>query len=522
MFVGGIGPDANEDELKTLFSQYGGITSVKIIYDRTVQPPRCKGFGFVTFDDTATADQLRTVGKLDYKGRSVDIGKAGGKSGEWHLSRWLQDCRHQIGSLDRRLRRRRLTHSISRPATQSRTKGSSCLWGSHRLAPRGKFSLGISRKRRGTFQLAAPPHAASLPGCSLPHSPSHSLRPYTLWLLSGSPPAADPSPPPRALSLPQNRLTRRRCSGFSKSMELSKRSSSSLTRAPATAKGALRLQPIPGAASFAAPRLNPLVQRSRSFSPGAITASLARQLMTRLSPIRAFRSYGFVTFADRHSADNVKKIRQADFMGRTMNFGDAVAGGLKAKQHPSAAAPSQQASLGRGGPAGPPGGGMPMGYGGMGPWAGAPGGGMLPPGFAGMGGPNPMGGQMDPNNGQFVQSAFGAFAFGPALTAHSGAGQYDPFGGMGMGGMGPGGMVQRQGGHGLVPNGAQVKASTISFMAASGGLPAKTQLSVPEACVFRLAGQQGAQPKPSSQKTRPHQSLRLISYPHTHSPCPWT
>lgn len=54
---------------------------MKIIYDRTVQPPRCKGFGFVTFDDLQTAEQLRTVGKLEYRGRSLDIGKAGGKSG---------------------------------------------------------------------------------------------------------------------------------------------------------------------------------------------------------------------------------------------------------------------------------------------------------------------------------------------------------------------------------------------------------------------------------------------------------
>lgn len=93
MFVGGIGPDASEDELRSLFSHYGSITSIKVIYDRTVQPPRCKGFGFVTFDDAATAEQLRTVGKLDFKGRSVDIGKAGGKTGEPCPRGAATDCR---------------------------------------------------------------------------------------------------------------------------------------------------------------------------------------------------------------------------------------------------------------------------------------------------------------------------------------------------------------------------------------------------------------------------------------------
>lgn len=99
-------------------------------------------------------------------------------------------------------------------------------------------------------------------------------------------------------------------------------------------------------------------------------------------PLPFSRSYGFVTFADRASADAVKKIRQADFMGRTMNFGDAVQGGLgKARVAlPGVGAGQAQLQMGRGGPAGVPGG-VPMGYG-M-PWpAGAPG--MLPPGARGM------------------------------------------------------------------------------------------------------------------------------------------
>lgn len=223
-----------------------------------------------------------------------------------------------------------------------------------------------------------------------------------------------------------------------------------------------------------------------------------------------------MTFTDKQSADAVKKMRQADFMGRTMNFGDAVAGGIKGKPG-GPGVPGAMAPLGRGGPAGTPGG-HPMGYpGAVGPWAGAPGGGMIPPGFAGMGGPNAMAGHggLDPTSGQFVQSAFGAFAFGPALTAHSAAGQYDPFGGMGMGlGAGPLGVPRAAV---ALPAVAQAKANTISFIAASGGLPAKTQLSVPEACVFRLAGPQGA---PADADARP-QHKRASSSPRSRRPPPF-
>jgi hypothetical protein len=90
-------------------------------------------------------------------------------------------------------------------------------------------------------------------------------------------------------------------------------------------------------------------------------------------PLPVTRRYGFVTFADRASADAVKTIRQADFMSRTMNFGDAVQGGLgKARVAPpgTVAGPGQPPMMGRSGALGVPGG-LPMGY--ATPWPGGAG-----------------------------------------------------------------------------------------------------------------------------------------------------
>jgi len=55
IYVGNISYNIQERDLEDLFSQYGEVTSVKIIIDRMTN--RSKGFGFVEMqdDDAATA-----------------------------------------------------------------------------------------------------------------------------------------------------------------------------------------------------------------------------------------------------------------------------------------------------------------------------------------------------------------------------------------------------------------------------------------------------------------------------------
>ncbi|KAJ7638403.1 hnRNP A1-gamma isoform [Roridomyces roridus] len=59
-FVGGLSPATTAESMKQFFSAYGNVVDCTIMSDK--ETGRNKGFGFVTFEDAANADQL--VGKL--------------------------------------------------------------------------------------------------------------------------------------------------------------------------------------------------------------------------------------------------------------------------------------------------------------------------------------------------------------------------------------------------------------------------------------------------------------------------
>lgn len=58
-FVGGLAPATSSESMKEFFSAYGKVVDATVMLDR--ESGRSKGFGFVTFEDAANADQL--VGK---------------------------------------------------------------------------------------------------------------------------------------------------------------------------------------------------------------------------------------------------------------------------------------------------------------------------------------------------------------------------------------------------------------------------------------------------------------------------
>lgn len=59
-FVGGLAPATTPDSMRAFFSEFGKVVDATVMLDR--ESGRSKGFGFVTFEDAANADQL--VGKL--------------------------------------------------------------------------------------------------------------------------------------------------------------------------------------------------------------------------------------------------------------------------------------------------------------------------------------------------------------------------------------------------------------------------------------------------------------------------
>ncbi|KAL5558706.1 hypothetical protein UlMin_034917 [Ulmus minor] len=73
LFGGGISRDTSENTLKEHFDNYGSVISCLISKDRTTGNPR--GFGFVTFSDSASADEALKNNHV-ILGRTVEVKRA--------------------------------------------------------------------------------------------------------------------------------------------------------------------------------------------------------------------------------------------------------------------------------------------------------------------------------------------------------------------------------------------------------------------------------------------------------------
>jgi RNA recognition motif-containing protein len=75
LFVGNIGTDVTEEQLRDLFAVYGTVASVTLVNDRDTAQPR--GFGFVEMNDREGAK--RAISSLDgaiLNGRLLRINEA--------------------------------------------------------------------------------------------------------------------------------------------------------------------------------------------------------------------------------------------------------------------------------------------------------------------------------------------------------------------------------------------------------------------------------------------------------------
>ncbi|MDC7225294.1 MAG: RNA-binding protein [Spirochaetales bacterium] len=75
IYVGNISFNAQEDDLRTLFSQYGEVVDVKIITDKYTE--RSKGFGFIEMQEDSAAEAA--ISALDGKemlGRELRVNEA--------------------------------------------------------------------------------------------------------------------------------------------------------------------------------------------------------------------------------------------------------------------------------------------------------------------------------------------------------------------------------------------------------------------------------------------------------------
>ena len=79
LYVGNLNFNLTEEELRTIFEEYGDVTSVKVITDK--YSGRSKGFGFVEFeyeDDGKRA--LEEINGTEVSGREIKVNVAVKKS----------------------------------------------------------------------------------------------------------------------------------------------------------------------------------------------------------------------------------------------------------------------------------------------------------------------------------------------------------------------------------------------------------------------------------------------------------
>lgn len=74
IFVGGLKDDIEEEHLNEYFSQYGTVEKAEVITDKETGKKR--GFGFVYFDDTDSADKVVVLKFHTVNGHKVEVKKA--------------------------------------------------------------------------------------------------------------------------------------------------------------------------------------------------------------------------------------------------------------------------------------------------------------------------------------------------------------------------------------------------------------------------------------------------------------
>ena len=71
-YIGNLAFGITEDDLKDLFSEFGEVSSVKIVKDKFSGQP--KGFGFLEMPDNSEADKaIKALNGYALKGRNIKI-----------------------------------------------------------------------------------------------------------------------------------------------------------------------------------------------------------------------------------------------------------------------------------------------------------------------------------------------------------------------------------------------------------------------------------------------------------------
>jgi RNA recognition motif-containing protein len=75
IYVGNLVWDATQDDLYTLFQEYGTVTRAQVIMDK--ETGRSRGFGFVEMNDDAEASKaIEALNNFSFRGRPLTVNEA--------------------------------------------------------------------------------------------------------------------------------------------------------------------------------------------------------------------------------------------------------------------------------------------------------------------------------------------------------------------------------------------------------------------------------------------------------------
>lgn len=78
MYVSNLGFQVTDQELRSMFSKYGEVTSAKVISDK--ETGRSRGFAFVEMEDQAAEKAMKELDGTSADGRTISVSKAKPKS----------------------------------------------------------------------------------------------------------------------------------------------------------------------------------------------------------------------------------------------------------------------------------------------------------------------------------------------------------------------------------------------------------------------------------------------------------